>query len=575
MGRRSNTVNAARLKNKMETQFSKPISATEAYVEKNKDNIRNLRSWALWYPDLFLDLLRPSSGGLRLHMDQRVSMRCDSRFFGYYGCFPRGSSKSLNQILVCIVLCIVYPGIEIAVSAQTKENAIALLTDKVNEALKWYPAIQDEVRVWKSNKLEAQLIFKNNARMTVLANSQSSKGMRRTRLRIEEAALLKSDVYEDALRPIVAVPRLTIGEYAVVNPEELSGQINFYTTTGFRGSDEFNRVTQMYDDMLELKGDIVLGADWMLPCWYGRTASKAEMLKIKASSSPMAFAMNYMEEWVGVATGALVSINNLLKCRNMLHPCFSAQPEDEIVIGVDVARSEADANNRSAIVVTRIKRNQYGRPSSIDLINILGVSNALSFEDQALMVKRIKEQYSNAEKLNVVVDANGVGAGLVDALLQPTYDSEKDIEYPSWNTMNTDSEPYNPAEAEEILYALKAQGIQSKILSDFVGAVDSGVLRLLEQKQYDLIAAEQDDEYRGRFRPFIETNLLVDEIANLKVEPGVRGIGIRQAVSRVNKDRFSALSYAIYYAMDKAEGLSDMSEEFDKLFAFRAPKLRL
>ena len=94
-------------------RVTKLTTATEVYVEKNKENIRRFRSWVLWYPDLFLDLMRPATGGLRLHMDQRVSMRCDARFFSYYGCFPRGASKSLNQILVCFVLMIVYPGIEI------------------------------------------------------------------------------------------------------------------------------------------------------------------------------------------------------------------------------------------------------------------------------------------------------------------------------------------------------------------------------------------------------------------------------------------------------------------------------
>lgn len=544
------------------------------FVQKNIDNIAAFRSWALWYPDLFFDLIKPSVGGLRLHMDQRVSMRCDARFFSYYGCFPRGASKTFNQVLVACDVCIVYPGIEIAISAQTKENAVALLSDKINEAIKWYPALNDEISKIRSNKNDVEVVFKNSARLTVLANAQSSKGMRRTRLRIEESNLLKTDVYEDALRPIVSVPRLTRGQYAVVNPEELSGQINFYTTTGFRGSDEFNRVMAMYDNMLELKGEFVLGADWMIPCWYGRTMSKADILKIRDSTSPMMFAMNYMEEWVGVATGALVSINNVLKCRNLLAPVFKASPSDEIVIGVDVARSELEANNKSAVAVIRVKRNQSGRPVSLDLINIFGVSNAQNFESQALIVKRVKSQYKDAASVRVVVDANGVGAGLVDALLQPTFDPETGEEYPSWNTINTDNTPADIVESEEILYALKAQGIQTKVLTDFIGAVDSGALRLLEQKQYDLYEAEQNSTYYEEYRPYVETSLLVDEIANLKVEHTPRGIGVKQAVSKVPKDRFSAVSYAIYYAMDEADQVMDLSAEWDKLFSFRPPKLK-
>lgn len=43
-----------------------------------------------WYPDLALDIFAPDEGGLKLHLDQRVFMRCGTRFFSEYGCFPRG-----------------------------------------------------------------------------------------------------------------------------------------------------------------------------------------------------------------------------------------------------------------------------------------------------------------------------------------------------------------------------------------------------------------------------------------------------------------------------------------------------
>lgn len=41
-------------------------------------------------PDLFLDLMKPKEGGINLHSDQRLFMRCGMRFFSLYGCFPRG-----------------------------------------------------------------------------------------------------------------------------------------------------------------------------------------------------------------------------------------------------------------------------------------------------------------------------------------------------------------------------------------------------------------------------------------------------------------------------------------------------
>lgn len=53
-------------------------------------------SWARWYPDLFLDLIKPETGGINLHSDQRVYLRCIMRFVSMYGVFPRGKQRVLN-----------------------------------------------------------------------------------------------------------------------------------------------------------------------------------------------------------------------------------------------------------------------------------------------------------------------------------------------------------------------------------------------------------------------------------------------------------------------------------------------
>lgn len=47
-------------------------------------------SWVNWYPDLFLDMITPESGGIKLHSDQRIYLRSILRFVSTYGVFPRG-----------------------------------------------------------------------------------------------------------------------------------------------------------------------------------------------------------------------------------------------------------------------------------------------------------------------------------------------------------------------------------------------------------------------------------------------------------------------------------------------------
>lgn len=543
----------------------------DSFVERNIEKLKALRSWILWYPDLFFDLLSPSIGGLKLCFDQRVSMRCDSRFAAFHTCQPRGSAKTFGNIFVAFVDLIVLPAIEIAVSAQTKENAAQILDDKYKELIRWIPALQNEILKYKHRDNDTEVLFRNNARFDILANAQSSKGQRRKRLRIEESNLVNDEMFQDALKPIVEVARYTCGKLAIADPCELNQQINFYTTPGWRGSDEHSRVTSMIRNMVDLKGTMVLGADWMLPCWYGRGSSKSQILEKKKTMNPTAFAQNYGGEWTGTSTGALVSINKLLKCRSLPSPMFDAGRDDEIYMAVDVARSQNEANNQSSIAVIRVKRNERGRITTIELVNILNVSNTLNFSNQALIVKRYKNKY-NARV--VVVDGNGLGSGLVDELLKDTIDPMTGESLGCWDTMNTTNEPEDPYNAEECLFDMKAQSYQTKVITDFIDVVDNGTLRLLESRQYDVFAAERDETYQEKFMPFIQTDLLVDEIANLKLESNGRSLSIKKEVSKIDKDRFSALSYAIFYVLEFENTVQKQDYDIDDIFTFRAPQIR-
>ena len=214
-------------------------SAISALGDKNKtafdenlDKYVKLASWINWYPDLFLDLMTPEEGGIKLHVDQRIYLRCILRFFSVYGVFPRGWSKTYLEVLAMFVVAIRFPAIELALTAQTKENAAEILKDKCQEILKHFPMLNNEVFDKKFSKGDAEVLFVNGSRIDILANSQTSKGQRRKRINIEESALLDDTTFQDALKPIVEVSRYTTGKLGIVNPEELNQQINFFSTSG-------------------------------------------------------------------------------------------------------------------------------------------------------------------------------------------------------------------------------------------------------------------------------------------------------------------------------------------------------
>ncbi len=514
---------------------------------KNLYNYYEFISWARWYPDLFIDLLRTEKSNFNMHFDQRVFLRSDVRFMNMYGTFSRGYAKTFNEVLSCVIVAILFPQIELAISAQTKENAADLLKSKFNEIRNKFPLIENELeKEPKFIKGDALIQFKNGSSIDAIANAQTTKGQRRRRLKIEEAALLNNELYQDALEPVTEVPRYTVGKMALVDPQELNQQIHFFTTSGFRGSDEYQRSIDMYDNMCELKGQIVLGASWMLPCWYGRGSNKSQILRKKSTSSPIAFAQNYEQEWVGSSDGALVDINKLMICRTLTTPMINFNKlDEEFYLGVDVARSQKATNNQSSIAIGRVIRNkESNRIVSIEIPNIMTVSNAMNFSAQACLVKKTKKNFLAKA---VIADGNGLGAGLIDELLKESYDPITGEYLGCWNTMNTDNQP-EVRDAEKCLFDMKAQHFQSKVVADFIDAVESGKLKLLEKKQDTDFSPKDKQNMDLRVLPYIQTDLLFEEMANLKLKHMTNGaLSVEKVVKKVDKDRFSALSYLIFY----------------------------
>lgn len=530
---------------------------------KNINKFRDFVSWGRFYPDLFYDLITPESGGIKLDLDQRILLRAITRFTSTYGVFPRGWSKTLIEVMGLYHTAIFYPDIELSMTAQTKENAAKLLEEKHRELMRFYPLLKEEILVAKFSKDSAEVIFTSGGRIDVLANAQSTKGARRRRLNIEEAAQVDAELFEDVLEPVVNIPRRTIGKKSLVNPEEMNGQINFFTTSWFRGTSEYERNLKMYRDMINLKGVMVLGADWQLAHSYGRGETKAQILAKKERLSPTYFALNYESKWVGASSGALIDIKKMMDLRTITKPEYKSDGKSEYVLGMDVARSESDSNNHSSIAVFKLSRSKNGRIKNIRLVNLINLPNGLRFDEQTLELKRIRKAF-NAKA--VVIDGNGLGSAIIDEALKETFDPQTGENLGCWATINTDKEP-EVKDAEEIIYDFNPQAHNSDMIINFIDMVESKKLLLLEKidnANYDI----NSDEEVKKIAPYLQTDILLAEVANLRlVEKSNRKYSVEQVVRKINKDRYSAVAMGLWY-IKNFEDNSESTSEYEFGFFF-------
>ncbi|HCL4447324.1 TPA: hypothetical protein N2D16_002930 [Clostridium botulinum] len=245
---------------------------------------------------------------------------------------------------------------------------------------------------------------------------------------------------------------------------------------------------------------------------------------------------------------------------------------NEYIFGVDVARSSSQSNNKTAITILKIIRNNKGIIRQIQLVNLVEPPNGLTFKEQSLVVKRLFYKYggdlniSKSRVKAIVIDGNVIGKGLIDRLLEEVTDPETNEELGSFDTINTDSKPDNPS-APKIIYDLTAQGINGDIIRIFTDYVETEKLRLLKSfetiknkiSQNNIIDAEQ---------ACLNTKFLIDEVANLKLKQTKNSVTVEPTVKKIDKDRYSSLAYSLYYIFMFLEKTEDDDYEDDEQLVF-------
>ena len=538
----------------------KPSDENNNIIDRHLPEMVELCSFLRWYPDIFWDLYKPEKGGLTFDLHQRVMLRALARFGENYFCAPRGISKTLVHVLAQYHTCCCFPNITTSLTASTKDSAVKIWRDKHDEILRFYPSFADNIKKANFSKDYGMVEFVNGSVIDSLANSQQSKGLRRRRGGLEESALIDKETYDDAIEPIFNISRPTMT--GVIDPEELNGQINRYTTSGYKNSDEYEQIIKVFRDMKELNGSFVFGSDWRIPIHFGR--QKMSTIIKARDRNIVRFRQNYLCDWIGVSDGGLINISKLIKARTLSKDDLEFEcPKDkrnfllnEYVITMDVARSESENNNKTAIFVLKIIRNSNGKIRQVRVVNIITPPNGLNFSEQSAIVKRLYYQYggsldeTKSRVKAIVVDANGVGSACVDRFLEEQTDNETNEELGCFATINTEQKPQNP-NAPRVVYALKAQSCNKDMITNFIDYVESGKLKLVKKIDNDDLSAV-DEAVSNDIKVKIEqqskqVQKLIDEVSNLKLKTTEKTTTVIQVVKKIDKDRYSSLIMGLYY----------------------------
>ena len=102
-----------------------------------------------------------------------------------------------------------------------------------------------------------------------------------------------------------------------------------------------------------------------------------------------------------------------------------------------------------------------------------------------------------------------------------------------------------------------------------------GLLKLLIRKQEQDFNDKERECYDKNVLPFVNTELLFMEISNLKLKVmSGNNLTVEKVVRKIDKDKFSALSYGIFYILEFTnQEKKRISQPSTTQLHFRQPKI--
>ena len=539
----------------------KKVGLSEERVRAAIPVVRQYVAYWREYPDMFVEFLcGENKENFQLFFYQRLFLRAVMRHRYAYATFPRAYSKSFLSVLVLMLRCVLYPGSKLFVTTGGKEQAAGIAKEKSDELCKLIPGLKNELDMTrgktKTSKDNIELIFKNGSKLDIMAARQSSRGRRATGGLMEECILIDQTLLNEVIIPTMNVDRRladgTWQEKETVNKSQI-----YVTTAGWKNSFAYEKLIQLLiQSIIDPSEAIVMGGSWRVPVMEKLLKkSFIEELKLDGTYNDSSFAREYESEWSGDAENAYFSAEKFDRHRQLLQPEYEYSGRSSksayYVLGIDVGRKGCTTE----CVVIKVTPQAQG--SSLKTIVNIYSWDEEHFETQAINIKRLYYKYK-AQKC--VIDANGLGIGLIDFMVKEQIDPETGDILVNFGVENDDENFYKkyktPDTEIDAMYLVKANApINTEAHTYVQTQLTSGKVKFLideNQAKVKLMSTKvgqaMDNDKRAEYlKPFTLTTILREQMLNLVEENEGVNIILKQSSKSIKKDKFSAFEYGLYY----------------------------
>lgn len=522
----------------------------------------------------------------------------------------RGMGKSFLIAIFCVVRCILYPGTKVVITSGTRGQSINVLEKIQTELMPISPNLRNEIDMAKSkfSGQDAKIMFKNSSYIKVVTASDNARSNRANILIVDEFRMVKKDTIDTVLKKFLTSRRMP--PYKDLSPAEKKiayakepNKSYFLSSAYFKDHWSFGKTLDTFRMMLDdTKNDFVCGFPYQLSIQEGLLFPEdVESDMLESDFNEIKWGMEMEATFFGAEDGAFFDFNSISKNRKINYPMLpdfmaallGSSPKVKIlpkqngekrILSADIAlmSSSKHNNDASAVFINQLIPTKSARYIS----NIVyGESyEGLHTEDQALVIRRLYEEFQCDY---IVLDANGLGLGVFDALVRDIVDPDTGEVYPALSCCNNKemAERCTTRGADKVIWSIKASpAFNSDCAVLLREGFKSGKIRLLiteydgeamlgDIKGYNSLS--QMDRLRLQM-PYIQTTLLIDELVKLEHDESGGRVRVYERTG-MRKDRYSSISYNYYVALQLESKLgranSDNYEASD-IFMFKPPKIK-
>lgn len=162
-------------------QLEKGSVLTEKRIKNKIQLYKQYMDTFSQYPDLYLDLIKPTTSKFKFKFFQRVFLRACVRYGRVLTIAPRAAGKSFICILALLLICIFRPGSHVFLCSPGKAQGARICSQKIHQAWNIWPLLKEEIIGGGNFGSDyIKISYKNGSLLDVMTPLNSTRGNRAT-----------------------------------------------------------------------------------------------------------------------------------------------------------------------------------------------------------------------------------------------------------------------------------------------------------------------------------------------------------------------------------------------------------